>query len=69
MFDFHVTKSQGSGATIAQLQGEWYYDVTTVLFGKDMLVVSAYQAGTYIHSMNGEPLAKDGKFVGYEVKP
>lgn len=68
MFDFHVTKSQGSGATIAQLMEEWY-GVTTVLFGKDMLVVSAYQAGTYIHSMNGEPLAKDGKFVGYEVKP
>lgn len=72
MFDFHVTKSQGSGATIAQLMEEWY-DVTTVLFGSDVLVVLTVGEGgileNYLHSMNGEPLAKDGKFVGYEVKP
>lgn len=67
MFDF-IVKVRENGSTVAQLWGEGL-DLTTVLFGRDVLVVSAGQAGDYIHSMNGEPMAKDGKFVGYEVKP
>lgn len=68
MFDFQV-KVRENGSTVAQLWGEGL-DLTTVLFGGDLLVVLSSTDGGdsgYMHSLSGRGLMVGLKECGYEV--